>query len=67
METTKNGGWIHVFREDKQNGYLKGSDVHVLFPENSKRKINHVNNFIMAFILNYYAWNVQFKNNASKL
>ena len=39
----------------KQNGYLKGSDVHVLFPENSKRKINHVNNFIMAFILNYYA------------
>ena len=37
------------------NGYFIGSDVHILFPENSKRKIKHVNYFIIPCILNYYA------------
>ena len=69
--------WMQIVNKDvyyslqsyitKQNGYFIGSDVHILFPENSKRKIKHANYFIMACILNYYAWHLQFKNNASKM
>jgi hypothetical protein len=44
----------HQWKPQKTGDFI-GSDVHILFPENSKRKIKHANYFIMACILNYYA------------